>query len=271
MARRRLGDGGTGFVLALNGTVVGRTLKLVVSYDGTDFHGWQIQPGQRTVEGVLEEALSEVVGEPVDVAGAGRTDAGVHARGQCATFTTASRLPARAFPAVVKRHLPPDVRVLHAEEREEGFHARHSARARRYAYRLLDRDDLLSERTAWAPRELPSPEGLERATRVLEGEWDCASFASAGGTATTTVCRIHRARWRRWERGLCLDAIADHFLYHMVRTIVGTALDLARTDDPEGRMKEILEARDRSRAGVTAPARGLCLEEVFYPVAGEAR
>jgi len=248
-----------------------RVLKLVVAYDGTDFHGWQIQPGQRTVQGVLEAALSEVLGEAVDVAGAGRTDAGVHARGQCASFTTSSRLPLRAFPPALRRRLPPDARVVHAEEREAGFHARHSARARRYAYRLLDREDLLSERIAWAPARRPSPERLERATRELEGEWDCASFASTGGTAKTTVCRIQRARWRRWERGWCFDVIADHFLYHMVRSIVGTALSAAETPNPAGRMREILAARDRARAGVTAPAHGLCLEQVFYPEPGEAR
>ena len=124
-----------------------RTLKLTVAYDGTAFHGWQRQPGVRTVQGALEGALARVLGvEAIAVPGAGRTDAGVHARGQVASFACESSLPARAFPPLLGRELPPDVRVLHAEDAAPGFHARHSARARRYAYRLLAVPDVLRER-----------------------------------------------------------------------------------------------------------------------------
>jgi tRNA pseudouridine38-40 synthase len=248
-----------------------RTIRLVTAYDGTDFCGWQRQPGLRTVQGVLEDALQEALGEGIEVSGAGRTDAGVHARGQSVSFTTGARLPVRALPPVLQRLLPPDVRVHAAEERPSGFHARHSARGRRYSFRLLDHEDVLLGRFAWRPRRAPHPERLERAVRVLEGVHDCRSFESSGSPAGSTVCRIARARWSRWEGGLLLDIVADHFLYHMVRTVVGTALEAAGSDDPAGRMIAVLEARDRRRAGVTVPAQGLCLEEVFYEDGEETR
>ncbi|MEO5619262.1 MAG: tRNA pseudouridine synthase A, partial [Candidatus Eisenbacteria bacterium] len=209
--------------------------------------------------------------ERVEIAGAGRTDAGVHARGQCASFTTARSLPTRALVPKLRRLLPGDVRALHAEERAPGFHARHDARARRYAYRLLHGDDVLRARYAWAPRGGWAPEPLERAVRPLEGEHDCTSFASAGSPASTPVCRIHRARWSRWEGGVQLDIIADHFLYHMVRAIVGTALEAARAAHPEREMTRVIGARDRTLAGRTVPPQGLSLEQVFYPQAEESR
>ena len=242
----------------------------MLAYDGTEFHGWQRQPGQRTVQGVLEEALSHVLSERVEVAGAGRTDAGVHARGQSASFATSSRLPARAFAPVLDRELPEDVRVIRAEDREEGFHARHDATGRRYAYRLLDREDVLWSRFAWQPGVPVDAPALDRATRTLEGRHDCRSFESSGSPSRNPECRVDRARWTRWEGGLRLDVVADHFLYHMVRTLVGTALAASTTSDPAGEMRAVLEARDRARAGVTAPPQGLCLEEVFYGSRGAA-
>ncbi len=255
-----------------------RTLKLVVAYDGTEFHGWQVQPEQRTVQGVLEQALSQALEEDVKIQGAGRTDAGVHARGQCASFSTARRVPATGLVRRLGRLLPGDVRVVDAEEREEGFHARHSARARRYAYRLLATDDVLRARHAWMPAQPAWTPGvaldaarLDRATRVLEGEHDCSSFGSAGSTPANPRCRIARARWSRWEGGLAFDVVADHFLYHMVRTLVGTALRASTADDPALEMCRIRDARDRAAAGVTVPPQGLCLEQVFYPAPGEAR
>lgn len=239
---------------------------MVLAYEGTDFHGWQVQPGQRTVQGVLEEALSKVLAdETAEVQGAGRTDAGVHARGQVASFRSGTRLPERALKAQLARILPRDVAVRSVEEAPAGFHARHSAGARRYAYRLLREEDPGIGRFAWRPRHAALPDALDRATRLLEGDHDCSSFRGAGSSPAHPVCSIARARWRPWEWGLTLDIVADHFLYHMVRNIVGTALAAAREPDPAAAMRRVIAARDRGRAGVTAPAHGLCLEEVFYP------
>ena len=239
---------------------------LVLAYDGSGFDGWQRQPGRRTVQGVLEEHLSAVLEETIAVRGAGRTDAGCHARGQVASFTTGSALPAQAIAPVMNQRLPDDLRVRSAAEAESGFDARRSAIGRRYTYRLLKEEDLLFARIAWYPRRPLDPAGLARATAPLEGEHDCAAFQSAGGTPVASVCRIAHAAWRPWEGGLQLDITADHFLYHMVRSIVGTALALQGESDPGAAMRACLASRDRGRAGPTAPAHGLCLEEVLYPV-----
>ena len=242
-----------------------RILRLDVAYDGTEFHGWQVQPGQRTVQGVLEEALKEVLREAVRLTGAGRTDAGCHARGQVASFVTNGRLPVSAVAATLRRRVPADVAVTRAVEVPAGFDARRSARARRYAYRLLDRPDVLAQRTAWFPRRAVVADALDEAMRPLAGQRDCAAFAARGGSSSRTECRIHRATWRRWEGGLQLDIVADHFLYHMVRNVVGTALVAMRQPDPAAAMEAVVGSRDRAKAGPTAPPQGLCLEEVFYP------
>ncbi|MBI1796913.1 MAG: tRNA pseudouridine(38-40) synthase TruA [Candidatus Eisenbacteria bacterium] len=240
-------------------------MKLTVAYDGTAFHGWQRQPDRRTVQGVLEESLAAILGESIGITGAGRTDAGCHARGQVASFVTGSRLPVYALPPTLNRALPGDVRVRAAEEAGEGFNARRSAIARRYAYRLLNEDDLLHERYAWHPRRAVRPDALERATRVLEGEHDFSVFRATGSTPAEPRCAVSRATWRAWEGGVQLDIVADHFLYHMVRGIVGTALAVQDERDPAAAMRERVASRDRARSGATAPPQGLTLEEVFYP------
>jgi tRNA pseudouridine38-40 synthase len=245
-----------------------RTFRLTLAYDGTEFHGWQVQPGIRTVQGILEDALSKLpLDELTRVVGAGRTDAGVHARGQVASFSAETRLPVRAFAPRLNRQLPDDVRVLEAAEAEPAFHARHSARARRYRYRLMRHDDLLARRYAWCPPRPFDADALERAVRTLEGEHDFASFQAAGAPPTRTVCHMLRAGWRSWDGGLELDVIADHFLYHMVRNIVGTALAAARAADPAAAMRRVLGTLDRRAAGITAPPHALSLEQVFYETA----
>jgi len=241
------------------------TFKLVVAYDGTQFHGWQVQPGQRTVQGVLEEAMSEVLGvDGIRIHGAGRTDAGVHARGQVASFSAATRVPAIGIRHSLNRKLPDDVRVTASHEVSDAFHARHSARARRYAYRLLAQDDVLLRRIAWRPPRPFDAEALAAAVAPLEGEHDFISFRAAGGTESRTICRMATAKWSAWEGGVRFDVVADHFLYHMVRNLVGTALAAASAPDPGAAMRAVLAARDRRLAGITAPPQGLCLEQVDY-------
>jgi tRNA pseudouridine38-40 synthase len=243
-------------------------VRLTVAYDGTDFRGWQTQPGARTVQGVLEETLSHLLGgREVRAHGAGRTDAGVHARGQVASFEHDGPLPGRAFAPLLNRRLPRDVRVVAAADAAPGFHARHSARARAYSYRLLAAPDLLLGRHAWWPRRPLDRGALETATAVLRGEHDCRSFESSGSPSSSTLCRVAVAGWSATPEGLRLDLEADHFLYHMVRTVVGTALEAATTPDPAAAMRAVLAARDRGAAGPTVPPQGLCLEAVRY---GEA-
>lgn len=246
-----------------------RTFRLTVAYDGTDFHGWQRQPGLRTVQGELERAIAAALGvETVTVNGAGRTDAGVHARGQVASFAAETRLPARAVAAIAGRGLPPDVRIVAASEAAEGFHARHSARARRYAYRLLDAEDVLLGRFGWCPLRPLDGEALNRAVAPLLGRHDCSAFEAAGSSPASAECRISLARWERCEGGWRFDVKADHFLYHMVRNLVGTALRAASLPDPGAHVAAVLASRERARAGATAPACGLCLEQVEYEAEG---
>ena len=244
-----------------------RTFRLLVAYDGTGFHGWQVQPGLRTVQGTLEEAVHGIVGgEPFRVSGAGRTDVGVHARGQVASFKAETGLPGHALAPLLNRRLPRDVRVRSASEAGPAFHARHSARGRRYAYRIVETDDVLLERYAWNVHRAPDWAKVEQATRVLEGEQDFSAFAASGSAVGSNVCRVRRARWRMQRGGARLDIISDHFLYHMVRNVVSTVLRAARDRDPAATLRDILASRSRARAAGTAPAHGLCLEQVEYPV-----
>ncbi|MFI5370041.1 MAG: tRNA pseudouridine(38-40) synthase TruA [Candidatus Eisenbacteria bacterium] len=238
---------------------------MTVAYEGTEFHGWQRQPGLRTAQGELERALGETLGEPVITAAAGRTDAGVHARGQVVSFRSHTTLPARALVPLLGRRLPPDLVAITAAETDERFDARRSALARRYCYRLLDRDDVLWRRFAWHPGRPVDAEALEHAVKPLEGEHDFTAFEARGSSPSRAICRMMRAGWRRWEGGLALDLTADHFLYHMVRNIVGTALAVMRGADPAAAMRAVLAGRRRAAAGATAPPQGLCLEEVTYP------
>ncbi|MFM8559314.1 MAG: tRNA pseudouridine(38-40) synthase TruA, partial [bacterium] len=145
-----------------------------------------------------------------------------------------------------------------------GFHARHSARARRYEYRLLTRPDLLRERFAWAPSELPAREALAAATAPLHGRHDFTAFQAAGNDAAVPECEVVQVRWRDTEDGVALDVTADHFLYHMVRKVVGTALEACATSDPGAYVAAVLGSRDRARVGRMAPPRGLSLERVYY-------
>ena len=242
-----------------------RTYRLRVAYDGTEFHGWQRQPGCRTVQAVLEGAVAALLGvEEVTLQGAGRTDAGVHARGQVASFRAETPIPGAALKHALGPRLPRDVRVLASAAMADDFDARRSALARRYSYRLLRSEDPLEERFAMRPRCWPEPAALEAAARVLEGRQDFSSFRSSGSSDSNPVCGVTRARWVAWEGGLRFEVVADHFLYHMVRSIVGTLLEACTDADPAGRMRTVLEARERSAAGPTAPAHGLCLEEVMY-------
>ena len=246
-----------------------RVLRLTVAYDGTDFHGWQRQPGLRTVQGELERALAHALGiASVSLNGAGRTDAGVHARGQVASFLTDTSLPARAVAALATRVLPPDVRIVAAADAGERFHARHSARARLYAYRLLEAEDVLLGRFAWWPMRPLDGEALNRAVAPLVGRHDYSAFEAAGSTPVNPECTVALARFERFEGGWRFDVKADHFLYHMVRNLVGTALRACSRPDPAAHVAGILASRDRSRGAGTAPAHGLCLEEVEYESTG---
>lgn len=244
-----------------------RVIKLIVAYDGTDYHGWQRQRGDRTVQEDLETALAKMHGHPVGVVGAGRTDAGVHAAGQAAHFSTdISSIPAGRFELALNALLPKDVRVLGAVEADPSFHARFDAVARRYRYfiRVGREQSPWQDRYAWRLFKRPDIGRLNRMAACLSGEIDCETFAAAGDPSESRFRYLYHAGFSAEGDALVFEIEANAFLWRMVRSIVGTLIELDAEGAPETAMRDALESRDRSRAGQTAPARGLFLWNVRY-------
>ncbi len=245
-----------------------RTIRLDLAYDGTGFRGWaeQRDASVRTVEGVLRELLPRTLGEEVRLAVAGRTDAGVHARGQVVSFETWSRRRPEQIQAFLNGHLAPEVVVVAAAVAPEGFHARFSATAREYRY-LIDTapvSDPFTGRFEWHHDRPLDVTALRAGMRQLVGEHDFASFCRHPGAGKSTVRDLQRGTVRREGRHVVLGFRANAFLHQMVRSMVGTLVRVG-----EGRLGpedvgRILAARDRAGAGTLAPARGLTLERVFY-------
>jgi tRNA pseudouridine38-40 synthase len=243
-----------------------RTWKLVLEYDGTGYAGWQRQAGETTVQEVLEDALSELLRERVSTVAAGRTDAGVHALGQVASFRTRSAVPAGGVIHGTNALLPGDVAVRLAEEALPGFHAQRDAKGKLYRYRILTRRVRSPVRARFSHR-IGAPldvEAMSRAARGLVGTHDFSAFRNAGSVAGSGVRTLRRLDIDRLEEYICIEAEGDGFLYKMVRNLVGTLILVGQAKLAPDEVPEILAARDRRRAGPTAPARGLCLVEVYY-------
>lgn len=241
-----------------------RNIKLTIEYDGTDFYGWQVQPGMRTVQGVLEEKLRTLLRRPVNLIGAGRTDAGVHALGQVANFHTDSPLDTESLWRGLNSLLPHDVVVHQVVEVPQGFHARFDAKARRYCYRIALRPRAIGRQYVWMVRYSLDLSKVEAASEPLLGRHDFTSFSTSDPEVKSFDCTVTELKWREEGEELVLDIEADRFLQAMVRTIVGTLVEVGRGKLPVDYVGYILEAKDRKLAGPTAPARGLCLMEVKY-------
>jgi tRNA pseudouridine38-40 synthase len=243
-----------------------RTLRLTLEYDGTEFCGWQLQDGVRTVQGVLEEAIRRMSGETVRVRGAGRTDSGVHARGQVAAFSTATAIPAVGFLRGLNALLPRDVALLGCEETPPGFDPRRHARGKVYRYSFWNHEvrSPLHERYTWHVRAPLDAGAMARAGAALLGEHDFSAFRAADCERINPVRVIRRLEVRRDGPLVTLDVEATAFLKNMVRIIAGTLCAAGRGAIAAGDVARILAERDRTRAGVTAPAAGLCLLEVLY-------
>ncbi len=240
------------------------TYRLTVTYDGTHFHGWQRQPSDRSVQGELMQALETVLGEPVPLAGAGRTDAGVHADAQEASFLLDREIDPRRVTGGVNALIGEDVVVRRIARVADAFHARFSARSRTYRYRLLDAPSAIHRASAWHPGYRLEMASMLHATQAILGEHDFGAFAASADTAPHKRCNVSELRWERWEEGLAFWITADRFLHHMVRNVVGTLVEIGRGRWPAARMREILDSCDRRQAGPTAPARGLTLVRVAY-------
>ena len=248
-------------------TPVTQRIALGLEYDGTDFVGWQVQRAGRSVQGALEAAVSTVADERVNVTGAGRTDAGVHARCQVAHYDTRARRTARQWLLGINSNLPEDAAVRWVRPVEAGFHARRSATARRYVYRILERGTrpALLRRRSWWRRETLDCAAMTAAAGALLGERDFSSFRAAGCQSATAMRRLAAVGLYRANGLLHLEFEANAFLQHMVRNLVGVLVEVGRGRAPPGWAAEVLAARDRTKGGVTAPARGLTLAGVRYP------
>jgi tRNA pseudouridine38-40 synthase len=244
-----------------------RNIRLTLEYDGTRYHGWQRQKNALSIQEVIETALGRLTGEAIRLIGSGRTDAGVHALGQVANFATRSTVPRRAFLHGLNSLLPMDIAVLEAEEVPLTFHARYAALAKTYEYRILNRPvrSPLHHLHAWWLAGPLDVAAMQQAIAILPGEHDFVAFRAAGSRPGQTLRRVREAAWHSQPEGwLHLTITANGFLRGMVRSLVGTMVEIGKGKYPPGYLSEVLEKRDRRLAGPTAPPQGLYLVRVEY-------
>jgi len=247
-----------------------RWLKLTVAYDGTAYAGWQIQPSEPTVQGVVEAAWREITQENARVSAAGRTDAGVHALGQVVGLSTESRLSNSDLQRGLNAVLPDDVAVVQVEDAREGFHATHDAQTKTYRYQIHNgrTPDVFQRHYTWHYPQPLDAAAMHRAGQALAGRHDFSSFESAGSerpdsVRTITALVVEHGSDNLADR-ITIEVTGDGFLYNMVRAIVGTLVEVGKGARDVSWPAEVLAARDRCRAGQTAPAHGLFLVRVAY-------
>jgi tRNA pseudouridine38-40 synthase len=246
-----------------------RNIKLIIEYDGTNYHGWQSQAGSNepTIQETLETSLTSLTGEDVGTYSSGRTDAGVHALGHVANFKTRSAIPADAWAPALNHLLPDDIRILSSSEVPDDFHARYSALGKVYAYRILNRREpsALHRRYSWHVRFPLNLENMRLAAALLEGKHDFSAFRSAACSARSPVRTLKGLIIKKSGDFIEILLEADAFLMHMARNIVGTLVEVGSDRCTVSDLNSILLSCDRRKAGRIAPPNGLYLVEVFYP------
>lgn len=242
------------------------TVKLVVEYDGTGYAGWQRQPDQPTIQAAIEQAIHQVSHATVSIIGAGRTDSGVHALGQVASFRTDLNWPATSWMRSLNAVLPNDIALRAAALMDDRFHAQHDARGKLYTYRILHRQPkpTLDRAFVWHIYRPLDEEAMQEAADSLIGTQDFSSFEGSLTDNTNPICQLQRFAILRQGEEIRIEAYADRFLKHMVRAMVGTVIEVGLGKRTPRSLTEILKSKDRRAAGVTAPPHGLCLTRVDY-------
>jgi tRNA pseudouridine38-40 synthase len=241
-----------------------RNIKLEIEYDGTEFHGWQVQPKLRTVQGEIQDKLKTILGHKINLIGAGRTDVGVHALGQVANFKTANELSKNSIINGLNGLLPDDIVIRKIEEVESNFNSRYDAKSRLYKYRIYLGRTAIWRKYVWEVLYSLNLENIFEATKRIEGEHDFSSFCVAESSKDNNACRVFSAIWEKSSDELIFKIEADRFLHAMVRSLVGTLVEVGRGYFSVSDFVNIMEAKDRKKAGPTAPACGLYLVEVKY-------
>lgn len=241
-------------------------VRLTVAYDGTNYHGWQIQPTGITIESVLNETLSGLLGEEIQVTGASRTDSGVHSLGNVAVFDTNTRIPAEKISYALNQRLPEDIVVQKSEEVAGDFHPRYCDSRKTYEYRILNREfrDPTRRKNTYFYYHPLDVEKMQRAADYLIGEHDFKSFCAVNAQVKTTVRRIYACNVEREDDVITIRITGNGFLYNMVRIIAGTLIQVGSGAVAPDQMGEILKKTDRSAAGPTAPAQGLTMIGIEY-------
>lgn len=242
--------------------------KLIVAYDGTNYQGFQRQKNGIGVQQVIEKALTKLFKEPVELVAAGRTDAGVHARGQVVSFTTQKNIPAEKLPQALGHLLPKDVVILEGTSVDANFHARYGAVAKTYEYKiyLADQLDPCQRNYTWQLQEQLDVPAMEEATQYILGTHDFTTFRNAGSTKKTSVRTIESAIWQLQGNNLTFTITGNGFLYRMVRNLVGGLVKVGKGKITPVQFKELLEAKERKLLGMPAPASGLYLTYVKYAI-----
>ena len=243
-----------------------RNIRLDICYDGTRYKGWQrLGSAENTVQGKLEQILSRILDEEIEISGSGRTDAGAHAKGQVANFHTASKMPCPDILSALRRYLPEDIGIYSCKEVSDRFHARLNARSKTYVYRIWNSEMpcVFDRRFVYTLPEMLDLEKMQQAARLFLGQHDFSAFNANKKMKKSTVRRIDSLEVCRKENEICITVTGDGFLYNMVRIIVGTLIEVGLGQRDAETVSALFGAK-REEAGHLVPARGLCLMEVFY-------
>ncbi|MGG7143925.1 tRNA pseudouridine(38-40) synthase TruA [Clostridium nigeriense] len=243
-----------------------RNIKLTLEYDGTNYLGWQKQKVGTTLQGALEEAIKLLTNEEVEVTGSSRTDAGVHAKGFVANFKTNSKIPAEKYREAINHKLPDDIIILKSEEVEEEFHSRYDAKGKTYSYSILNRDipSAIYRNYLYHVKRKLDVEYMNEACKYFIGTHDFSAFKTSGSSVKTTVRTITELYVEETGDIIKIYVTGDGFLYNMVRIIVGTLIMVGLNKIEPVEIKDIIDSKERDKAGICVPANGLVLEKVYY-------